>query len=57
MMLKKSTGKNENAFRDTIQRLEMIMYGAMQGECVDDVNDVNKSYKPLFDKKEYHKLA
>lgn len=56
-MLKKSTGKNENAFRDTIQRLEMIMYGAMQGECVDDVNDVNKSYKPLFDKKEYHKLA
>lgn len=33
------------------------MYDSMQRDYLDDVNNVNKNYKPLFNKKEYHKLA
>lgn len=35
----------------------MIIYGAMKGECLDDVKNVNFKYKSLFRKKEYRKMA
>lgn len=35
----------------------MIKYGAMQGECVDKVSNVNWKSKPLFSKKEYRKMV